>query len=174
MSHNLDTPGPYISWADMFKHKRTVWQCLSVAKILHQINTRLARRPGRVVCNSFRTYGKMPTDNASSTHHAPISRNCPSKLSARTLCTYTTVETRLMSDRKDGSCSSVCRDTANVIACLTSRLANAKLHRHDASMDTIRLDRIIPDSAALEGQWAAAVAVTSVKRRCGSARTQML
>lgn len=85
---------------------------LSRARIFVQINTRICRSSGVVVCNSFRTYGNIPTDKAyeevflkstlklvgcmsnvkrkinstiitRSTAQGPMSRNLPRRTSAR-------------------------------------------------------------------------------------------
>ena len=101
--------------------EHTVWQFLSAARILHQMNTKLARSPGRVVCSNLRTYGKMPTDRASSTHHAPMSRNCPRRLSALTLCTY--ISTACESTQ--ASISMWARDATSMLHCI-ERFGSAK------------------------------------------------
>uniref|UniRef100_A0A2P2MA82 Regulatory-associated protein of TOR 1 isoform X1 n=1 Tax=Rhizophora mucronata TaxID=61149 RepID=A0A2P2MA82_RHIMU len=62
---------------------RSTWHDLSSARIFVHIKTRICLSSGIVVCNSFKTYGNIPTDNARSTAQGPISRNLPRSTNAR-------------------------------------------------------------------------------------------
>lgn len=56
---------------------------LSTAKILAQIKTNRGLNSLAELCNSFSTYGNMPTDRAKFTAQGPRSKNLPNSSKAR-------------------------------------------------------------------------------------------
>mmetsp|Transcript_2280 Transcript_2280/g.10363 ORF Transcript_2280/g.10363 Transcript_2280/m.10363 type:complete len:444 (-) Transcript_2280:1061-2392(-) len=98
---------------------RSSWQLRSSARILVQMKTSICRRSGAVVCSSFKTYGKIPTDSAKSTAHGPMSRNRPSSTSARSRCdcdssTCSTIGSCSGGGLRSDPCSS---QTSNAVSC---------------------------------------------------------
>jgi len=73
---------------------------LSTARIFAQIKTSKGLSSLALLCNNFKTYGKIPTLSARLTAHGPRSRKRPKSSNALNLCTWLNSTWRTI-----GSCS---------------------------------------------------------------------
>ena len=98
---------------------RSAWHDRSRARIFVQMNTKICLRSGAVVWRSLRTYGNIPTDSARSTAHGPLSRNRPSRTSARSRCDCDSSTCSTMGSCSGGGLRSLpCSShTSNAVSC---------------------------------------------------------